>query len=357
MKRLENIFTTIFVWVFHLSCFSTETTTWEGSIENRFFATIQISSTHISLNEPLTVNVILKYPSTYLPNLKSMRKNLLSYAGLNPPPFALEKETVHTEHHAENSTTQIEWILSPQTPGKHFLYLQTILFENTDKTKPPVTLISDVFKINVSLNPFQFQSNSYIAPLLSLTQTPPITMSAENKQLFQKNPALSAQEIPRNLRLLKSKTLPWEMIFASIVVLIAYLLIKASPPQQLPKKEILEASYDQVLKEFEDLTQTAPTSETYIRYFTQLDHVIRTRFVQVYGNDALTSTSQELLKKAEDSTFFNDKIRLKLALFLKSVDQIKYAHHQPSAQECQKTIEIAKQLIFVPLSMHTSYHP
>jgi len=328
-----------------------EETSWSRSV-GQFSVEINLSTKQLPLDELLSIQMILKYPSAYRPNIGLMKSHLLSYEGLGEPPFALAREptVISTITSNENTEQHIEFILIPKLPGKYSLTFQDIVFDPIEKnSSSPISFITEIFEMTISMPTIEFEPNAFIAPLMPLSQKPFVTMDYINRHDYIDNPILLKQERLRNRTIIESKTLPWLSVIAALLVSIAILLVKRLP-QTIPiAKGVPLPSIDpklEALKKLEILENEKLVEKGFFQtYFTKLDHTIRSFIDAKYQLDAITSTTQEFLKKTATFPDIKAETRSRLIYLLQSADRVKFAHHEPTQQECIDAGQAARDLI------------
>ncbi|MFQ5730296.1 MAG: hypothetical protein ACE5GN_08040, partial [Waddliaceae bacterium] len=148
-----------------------------------------------------------KYPDSYTIDQEKLRINLLKYASLSEPPFALIDEQSET---LPDGKHKLIFTLEPQLAGLQFVSLYDISFlpKNREQHKP-VEIISEIFKVTITLPPLDKGYQGMASPLLSLTQQFPISIDPKNRKNLLENVAVNAQESKKNVLTLRQKSLPW----------------------------------------------------------------------------------------------------------------------------------------------------
>lgn len=320
---------------------------WEGKAENQFSAAISLSAQKLTLDERLFISVILTYPGSYSIDTDRIRVNLLKYAGLSEPPFALLFETEEKIQGGKKLT----FTLDPLRRGIHFLSLYDIQFDPKDeKMGAPVSIISNIFEVETSFPDFDPKFQGIIYPLLSLTKRFPLSVSLENRLDLLENPALQAQENLRNMELMREKTFPLPPVMGVFVFMILLLIARMQPKKEpnienLRKKEVI-SSKRRALHSLELLGKKELSSLNAIdSYFVILSETVRKYIEESYQIRATTRTTVEFLEQIAKNPAFDENAKEILQRFLISSDKVKFADYVPSKEECESALKMAKQLI------------
>jgi hypothetical protein len=333
--------------LFSASLTAEEPASWGGK-NGTFSASIVLSSTHISIENSLSLTATLTYPEGFQPQASQLRKNLLSYAGLAEPPFNLLKEQlIKPKTNAENQKTlQVSFELSPLLGGKHPLSLREIIFEPENSEKEPVVIFSPIFEITVDVpKESEFNFPSLIAPLMPLSQEMIIEPSSTNRIKYISPSSWIAEESKRNAAILKSKAIPWIYLAAACAVIFAVVLLKLLPPS--PKSAAITREGERNLK-LETLNVLANLSAKVEKtppriYFDNLEYAVKSYLDGKYQMEATISTTQELVKKM--AAIPDDKARRELTQLFQHADQVKFANHKPSPEECLAASKTISKLI------------
>lgn len=328
---------------------------WQGSANGGFSATITLSSAEISIEDKLVIQTTLTYPPTHHPKLDELVPNILTYDGLDEPPFHLFKEKeviplkITNEVPQDQISTQIAITITPQTAGKHFISLFVISFEPNDHASSQlVELITGVFEVNVTVPPLDFNPMSLMAPPISLSPNLPINISFNNRRKWIENATVS-HEAERNTNFIKSKTIPWHIILAILAILLFYLIMQAPIPAakiQSHSQTSPETPRQQSLKKLEALSSEGLADKgNYDVFFTRLDQIVRTFIEEYYQINAPALTTPEFLKKAATTPAIDANTRSHLSIFLAHTDRVKFAQYRPTLEECKEALQTARQFI------------
>lgn len=329
---------------------------WSGSAPGGFSAEITLSDTEPSLADILTVHLTLTYPPTHHPRIEALIPQLLSYDGFNEPPFHLFSKVKKSSSKPSNEqpkgllSQQLLISLSSQIPGSQFLTFHTITFEpNQSNTSKAVEIISGVFQLNITTPPLDFQPQSLMAPLLSLSKDLPISLSFQNRRKFIDNHQTLSQEFDESKAFIKAKSLPWNLILALIAALLFYLLLKM-PVKMSETKEsnaLTQSEFRTTALKKIDLLSKQPLAkqENCYSQIIQLDHIVRNFIEEYHHINAPTLTTPEFLKIASSTPSLNTTARQNLSTFLAHTDRVKFAKYLPTGNEFSSTLQAAKDFI------------
>lgn len=341
--------------VFHLA-FSQQAS-WEGSAPGGFSAKITVSSTELSISDPLTIQMSLSFPPTHHPNTDVLIPHLLTYDGFDEPPFYLLKKIEISPQKTTNdlpqglASTHVTITLAPQTPGKHFLTFYKIPFEpnSKDSSDKSIDIISGIFNINILIPPLDFQPLSVMAPPMSLTQKPPISLLFSNRHQYMENPQILSQEASQTHSFIQTKSFPLKIVLAIAAFLLIILIIKMPLPTSTKQHIVSEPQQSLrslTLQKLDDLSsQQLPQNGLYDPFFTQLDHILRSFIENHFLINATSLTSHEFLVKAASMPSLDAKAQSTLSDFLSHSDRVKFAQYHPSLNECTNALNSARQFI------------
>lgn len=305
-----------------------------------FFIEASISSDSVAIDQLITLKITLHYPLDYHPNIDLLKRRLLSYGGFNEPPFTLSQQTLHPpQKSGESITQQLDFILSPQLSGKHFLSPHIVQFDSSKKEGKPIEIPSEVFIINVFIPQIAFNPQSVIEPPMPLSQELPISLSQENRRRYLKNPLLVDAEIEKNKSFLKHKSFPWLSVIAGVAVLLVIALARLLPSNVIENKiEIAtkEKNEAEIKKQLKETIENPPkdTNEAVI-YSSNLDFLVRKYLANTYDLPAFSLTVPELLTEINTLKDLPKEIQDGILQILTLADKIKFASYNPTSEDCQ----------------------
>lgn len=313
-----------------------------------FSVEANVSSTTIAINQELTLQLILKYPSTFHPNLTLMQKRLLTYGGLYEPPFTLTQEIIYPLEEVHKVVTQkVEFLLSPQNSGRHFLTTGLIQFDLNSHEGKPVEIASDVFAIDVIIPKRDFDLSSFIQSPMGLSEQLSVSISQANKRAYLKNFALREEEQRRDSLLFEKKVFPWFSVFAGVVVILVTSLIRLLPENPFQKEALIDTKQkaeEEIKRELEQLASNFfKASENANAKVISLDFLLRRYLFNKYEFQAFSLTTQELICKINLIEDLTAPIKEGLGKTFKKADQIKFSNYSLTPVDFQDLQEIVKR--------------
>lgn len=315
-----------------------------------FAASISLSSQELSLEQALRIKIALTFPSTYRPQTEKLLIDLLNTGEFALPPFALAKQKIGSEQQPLDSihSQNIDLYLSPQLPGNFTLTIHKITFEPVNPgVAQEQALLGTTFQIKVTPLTIPLNSKNLIAPLLPLSQKPPISLSSLNKHKYIDNPELIKQAQAEISNSITSKTFPWIILIAFASLSLVVMLVKTLPwikvevkkeAPTLPPKLIAS----QELKKLKEMKLLE--NKMFVPLVSHLDHIVRKYIENSFHINAPNLTTPEFIKTASKSTSLDPETRLKLVRFMSNSDNIKFAAYNPSQEDCHKALTTAQEL-------------
>jgi hypothetical protein len=333
----------IFIWIgilcissFQINAEQEMGSSWKTSLPDGFSTEISLSHLSLSIADTLIIELTLRYPNGFKPQIDTFRKALFSPYGPTASPFTLIRETTSPKKTiAENQIEEHRvFTLSPQLSGTHPLALREISFLPLDaKTDKKQKVFLPIFQIRVEMPSDPFQPQLLIASLMPLTQKLPITLSSTNRQNYTHNPKLAERAAIEGMQAIQQKQFPWIFPLLMAVCTIVFLLIKYSPhpssftkhtqsrlPSLSPEKTALQAIHQL-------------SSRQNHSYFHHLDHIVRRYFKERYSIDILSSTTPELLNQLQKTSTLPQDTKQALLDFFESNDKKKFSSQKHSQEE------------------------
>jgi hypothetical protein len=319
---------------------------WEGTASGGFKVTIETKESSVSLNDVVTINLTLNYPTDYHPNLNMIKANLLVNEGFETPPFKLLNETISPpKSKGETLEQKMTYVLDPQIPGTHFLTFYNITFQPNEAAKnKPVDIISNVMTIQVHKAPSLTSLDEVPAPLMRLNLNPPVTLSEQNRLQYLDNSDRKEQERLRNVAIIQSKMIPWDKL-SGVMAFILLIIVMQYVKKQKPLALFFKKDPQQIaLKALDHLkTQDLPSQDRYDEFYSCLTEIVRHFIEDRYRIKATTQTTQEFLNNSLAA--FDSPSQELLSNFLQSSDRVKFSRYAPTFEECQTAEETAQQFI------------
>lgn len=177
------------------------------------------------------------------------------------------------------------------------------------------------------------------APLLPLSPDLPLSLSLSNRERFINNPEILTQEARRNTRIVSERTFPWGLLVGIIGLFFCYLGWKrylVYRNEVRAKREIITPK-EKAVKALTTL-EYRPSKEK--EFFEKLVNIVRTYIQEDFGIKVYGETTEELLAEKKKYPDFD----IVEPLFIQA-DRVKFAHHQPTKQECEEALATAKNCI------------
>lgn len=293
---------------------------------------IHYPSSKIALDQQVDITLLLTYPEGYHTDINVLIEHLFRNAALKSFPFVLNAPPAISKK-TEKGTIQetIVFQLQPELPGKHTLTFYNIpLFENGSK-KLADTYISDLFTLEVIV-PSSSIETLRPSPPLSLSPRLPISLSQENAQIIEEA-YYSSTALKESEEILKARTFPWNKIGAAFLGIFFGLILWMI---SLDKKSIPKADASKI-KESEKAFKALKNAHLlengqFPQFIDRLDFILKKHLQEKTGLKATLLTTDEILPHVSEE----------MQKFFIQADQIKFARHMPSLEECQraeKTVE------------------
>lgn len=312
---------------------------WTQELPGGFRASVHVPKTRISIDEELILHLALEYPSTHLPDLDTIRMNLLKYVGVTEPPFALIGEKVEE---AGKGAMKITFRMEPQLAKIHFVSFYDIPFVPLEKG-PTKKIISEIFEIDVFLPKIDPAYHGHAIGLLSLTEPLPIGMDIKNTQRIE-HPDRIQEEAKRSVSIVSSRSIPWTQMMGVLLFCIIVFIARMQPKKiPDPKKTIQKQAASAKLKAL-DTIRTLDSAEKE-RFYINLTNTVRTFIEEKYQIKATSQTTQEFLHAMANHPSFDNETQAMLSDFLISSDRVKFADQKPSEDDCNKALQTAEQFI------------
>jgi hypothetical protein len=338
-----RVFTTLYLIFF---IFSLSAITWHTEAPDNFSFNVNIPHSHVSLGDTFEVDVKITYPDTYTFDEEKLKSHLLSHNTFKAAPFTLISSTTNTDKVDSIITQNIQFRLQSQVNGLFYLSFYSIHFDPRNSTDKPVVLISNLFEIKVD-QPNIDRTIPLVSRnvLLPLSDSPPIEMDENNRNMLLVNPKSQIAEAQRNIEIANKSTLPWPEIVLTVITLLFFIMVHISPPRKpqikSPQQIILKAR-EKALKSLENIKIRKPKPE---QFYVELTETIRNYIEEQYQINTVTHTTEEFLQEATHYSEFSQKMKEELKQFLIKADIVKFAKHAPSLNECEQAEQAAKRVI------------
>jgi len=313
----------------------------------QFSVELSVSPKTAFLDETVQVTVQLLYPASHTVNLESIRSNLFKPHGFSMTPFNLINEIVEK---LPERGIKVTFTLDPLLQGTHTLTLYDVVFTPKEpQLHRPVVIVSNITSVKILLPP-KLTLDLKPFPLLPLEEKLPITITKQNRKKLLENKTIFENEAKKNRRILEKKILPWEKISGIFLFAIVFLLARMQPKQFLGRKKNgkpRSSAKQQALAVLACLEKSQFVEKsTRDPFCFDLSCSIKKYIEERYQLASSAKTTPELLEEISKSTQIDEKIKPFFEDFLFFMDRVKFASHEPSAQECIKMRQMAKEFIF-----------
>lgn len=328
-----------------IPAFLPSTLAWAASQES-FLIELTVSEESITLLDPLKMTATLTHPENYTVDLDNLRMNLLRYAGLGEPPFALISESVESSAH----THKITYTLDPLRTGIHFLSLYQIIFQPLSEGLPPIELLSKIFKIEVSAPPVSADFSGMVFPLLPLNVRYPVTLFQENREKILNSSLKIEEEINKNKRILQYKAFPIVPLLGAVLLFVVNLIARMQPDQAIDQekeqRQAAKQSKRAALYALESLRQGNLLENGQEKdYVMTLSGILRDFLHDSGLVRARTATSAECIAALENHPELTSAHKPLLVDAWLFADRVKFADFTPAPEEAERAFSNVKAFI------------
>jgi hypothetical protein len=313
-------------------------TLWEGEVKNGFSVSISTPSQTIAVDQQVVLEIFATSPKGYHVNKESLITNLLDYLGYGPPPFTLFSEK---EEAVNEKTQKITVILNAEMVGSYELTFRAVIFNSEAGSQ--VLLPTGVFPITVTAVVPEPQFQGYPAKMLALTSEFPVNLTFSNRINFVDNPQVKEEQRAKNEELFKERQFPWRAVNFFVFLISAVLFVRYfyfAIRRKNEEQQRVKTAKEKALSVLE-----AIQVKDYEQFYVDLTNTVRGYLEEVTEFDAPTLTTQEFLEELSLSSSLDESTKTLLSQFLTSADQVKFARHAPSDDECKRALDSAKKLI------------
>lgn len=317
---------------------------WQASVEGGFSVSVELSDTTMTTLDMLSVTITFTYPADYEIDVNRVRAKLLQYAGMVEPPFSFVSERIEELGPGKK---RVIFFIKPQLEGFFFLSLYDILFSPKDSQQQSVTILSDIFQVEVSSPPEKKSEHPELYPLLSLSKQFPVSITQENRRALLENAEFFSEQQREIQRQLKQKTLPWKQIAATVLCFVLILILRLQPKRERTEKEkkTRASTFKEVRSKIDDLEERFLIKEGHTdTYYIEICKVMRIYLQNAYGISASAQTTTELmdsLKKFPEITAAQKRL---FGSILDTSDGVKFAKETPSLDESLKVSRFIKEI-------------
>lgn len=309
-----------------------------------FTANVKLSSTTLELPSPLTLILKLTYPKGYRVDEESLLGNLLRSSTPTGSAFQLQSNQKALLSQANEEQVMVEYTykLEPQQTGTQYLTFLNISFFS--ETGSAITLMSDIFAVEVILPLVPPLPHDAAMPLLPLSEKLPIDLDVPVELALKDDPQRISAEAQRNAAVFANKHVPWQIFLVTIFFGIAWWYLWRRPKPQIPP--VMQTAADQYGLAVRNLSQLQIAQESCDRASLQhcvkkLDEALRYGIKERYQLDIFTKNSEELRQLALPD-ISGTKAAQQWQDLLSALDNIKFSGKNPSLEACQQLAQAIK---------------
>lgn len=329
----------IAIFILLFSAHSLSAATWKTTGPNKSEVVVTLSSDEISLQDQLSVDLVLTYPKTWKVDTEILKAHLLK--GWNEQmvfyPVSEKIENLPNGMH-------LSYILEPLAVGTFPVSFLDIPFTSTDQ-KEPIKILTKIFDVTIKPVPQVEEDSFSISSLLPPTNEPPLGITEINRKRFLDSPQINEIEAKRNVELFKERTFPLiPLLLLSGFIVLAYLLRnRLLEIIQTWRKGKIVPPKTKALEQLNELSKTRTDNEK--ENYTEVSTIMKQFLTDFYGLQTSSQTTEELIQTIMGSARFDTIAKEKYRRFLNDTDSIKFTKRQPSSQDLEAAIEAAKDLI------------
>lgn len=296
--------------------------------------TLANQSSSIILPEPLLLDVELAYPKTYIPDQDSIIDSLTLAKDIDQPsPFALIESQEENLFSNNQIHQHLHYSLEPLLAGNHILSLDEGLFLPIDASLPSIPMKSNSIAIHIILpEKKELDLTTLVPPPLDLSGKTPIELNTALRSFLKEDQSSYNQHI------FAMKEVIWQpllvLLLLGLMTFILRKILKKHPQtiQQTPLEVIAFNEAKGLLQKLKEQPKLDP--QCVESYIVAISNSVRYHFEQELGTKVSTQTTQEFLKSLKENEKMDPLKKKELISFLDQVDQIKFAHYQPTLEEC-----------------------
>lgn len=328
---------------FFLCC---EQNSWTVSSEG-FTAQSEISKTNITSFEDVAINLFLTYPKGFHVDEEALKNHLMRHSLLKPPPFVLKNVESDSSDTSENKVFhKLSYVLHPQYTGSFSLTFLEISFIPIDQSEAPVTLISDIFEVSVTLPKTTAASPFHPASLLPLSLSLPIEIDKMNRQELTENSSRNQMEAQRNMNLLQKKTFPWIEWFILLMLALFWISLRFFPLKPFTIFEKREQRIEKARKKTRQaIAMLQKDNSALSNRYQKLSSLFKNYLEIALRFKFKANTTPEMLKNLSLGSELSPQEYESLSRLLLKSDLVKFAQYNPSREEFEEDIKNAEQFI------------
>lgn len=181
---------------------------WQGEAPGGFHVQVRFSERKLPVDDALSVTVSLTFPSDYIPDIPTIRYNLLRNNFFGPSPFVFVDDRISPiQISGRVASQEVVFNLDPQLSGKYAFTFYTIPFHKIGHPDETVEIVSDLFLVEFEPSRLTREFDLVLAPLMPLENVVPVDLKPELRPHAQ-------DQAERNAQVFRSKTLPMRYVYA-----------------------------------------------------------------------------------------------------------------------------------------------
>lgn len=319
---------------------------WEINKGDHFSAQAILKNDSFVAFDPISLDLILKYPKNYHIDAELLSKSLLRHSLLSPTPFVLLSVDKKEENiDPDLIESQISYILQPQLPGNYDLTFYEISFFPNNAADKAEFLYSKLFNIAILAIANEKVVDLSPQPLMSFSPYIPLELSNENKKIMDVRTS-AYDAVKRHSTLIKEKEIPWGAILMLILVIFWILADKRSHPHKvLDSNQNLKSNkksldlIDQLLKKYNNNPSELSS------YYCSLTDISRNYINERHHLKTISATTPEFINEIDRYLLMDANMKLRIKSVLLRCDLVKFGGYTPNEEDFINGIATAKDLI------------
>lgn len=321
---------------------------WKADTPPPFAVSITIDPQQVPLDELVSLEAVLRYPSSYELDQASLLDHLAWSANRLAPQFTIFEASLTPISSEEGMQAQKLTVkIAPLNIGLIQVSLFRATFLPKEANHPPVDILTPVFILEVL--PSQDKGEQAYAPLAPLATQFPLGLTLANREFLIDSPQRLQEEMQRNRRRLAAHSFPWLAIVIFIIASglgwIAYLLRDFWPKKEAKKikppdpKELLEISVKK-------LQESRPIKKEQLKaYYAELTTILLIAIQEHLGIQTTSLTTPELVQVLKDQPSLASGMKEKILSFLAEADLIKFANQEALEESAKRAYACLRSLI------------
>lgn len=328
----------VFIFLFFIPFALFAEISWKSAEPKPFEIKITIDKSQANAGETIKFEADFIYPSNYKLDVDAILSNLTWSANPMNPLLHVYQYQISNEPHQEGISKQhLAVEMTSLQNGQVDITAQEIVFHPIEKEKPPISIATPVFIVEIL--PAVTTENSLsvpYAPLAPIEMQFPMNLSAENRQYFMDGAQRLAKEKRHIQMTLERHTFPWfslMLLLGCAAVAWGVYLMRSLLPERKKAAVIPPATKEQIISKLanvheEDLSPL-------------LQKIIRERL----NIKAEHLTSDELSDVLKQQNQVSSAIKNNILELFRDMDRIKFAGIKPSSESTKQMSQKLKNII------------